>query len=627
MGKPKLITFDTEGDGFVDTATRFWCICLKDHDDGQRYSYGPDAIDAGIDHLERADVLIGHNIIAHDLPLFRRLCGREFKAKIVDTLVMSRIQRPNRQSPPDCPDKRSPHSLMAWGYRLGRHKVEHEDWTQFSEAMLHRCNEDVELNYLVYKELRKEGVGENWSECLKLSMRLFSLLERQEDHGWMADRAHMDRCVAQLDRWIHRIDAATAPHLPLLAEPEEAKKYGEYNWVHKPFKKDGSYAQVATNYWGDNVGVVGGPFSRVSFRRVSLDSNAETKAFLLAAGWEPLEWNTNNAGERTSAKLSKDDPFDGVQGSLGRLIAKRVKCRHRKGTIEGLIAVIRPDGTISPGHSGNAATGRLKHRVIVNIPSVDSGSFYGKQMRACFKARDGNVIVGADSKGNQVRQLAARMGDDEFKKVVLFGTKEEKNDLHSFNQDRAGLPTRTLAKNFFYGFIFGAQDAKIGKIMGKDRNAGKAIREEYFARVPKLKELIDRLTAEWQATAQKRWNDKWRKWEYSSGYITGLDGRPILVEQEHTILCYALQSDEAIQMARAYIMVHDEMDRRGFRLHRDWSMLIWYHDEFQGECAPEIAPVLGSVMCWAIEEAGRFYNIDCPHEGEYKIGNNWGETH
>lgn len=623
----KILTFDSEEDGFVNEATVVWCICIKDHDDGKLYSYGPDSIAAGLDHLDRADFIVGHNIIGHDLPIFRRLHGYEPKAKLVDTLIMSRTQRPLRQSPPNCPDKRAPHSLMAWGYRLGLYKIEHEDWSQFSPEMLKRCEGDTELNYLVYKELRKEGKGEHWESCLGLSMRLFDLLQRQEEHGWLADRPHMLSCIHQLDRWIERIDRATRSHLPLICEPEEAKKYGEYNWVHKPFKKDGSYAQVAINYWGANVNCVGGPHSRVSFRRVSLDSNTETKTFLLEAGWEPLEWNTNNAGERTSAKLSKDDPFDGVQGSLGRLIAKRVKCRHRKGTIEGLVEVIRPDGTISPGHSGNAATGRLKHRVIVNIPSVDSGSFYGKQMRACFIARPGNVIVGADSKGNQVRQLAARMGDDEFTNVVLFGTKEDKNDLHSFNQDRAGLPTRTLAKNFFYGFIFGAQDKKIGKIMGKDAAAGKVIREEYFARVPRLKELIDRLTAEWEATAQRSWNERWRKWEYSNGYIKGLDGRPILVEHQHTILCYALQSDEAIQMAKAYVLVHDEMARRGYVLHRDWSMLIWYHDEFQAECPEGLANTLGEVMCWAIKEAGLFYNIVCPHEGEFKIGNNWGDTH
>jgi hypothetical protein len=29
----------------------------------------------------------------------------------------------------------------------------------------------------------------------------------------------------------------------------------------------------------------------------------------------------------------------------------------------------------------------------------------------------------------------------------------------------------------------------------------------------------------------------------------------------------------------------------------------------------------------AITEAGKFLNLKCPLKGEYKIGNNWAETH
>lgn len=623
----KIATFDSEEDGFVNEATKVWCIVLKDHEDGKLYSYGPDAIDAGLDHLNKFDVLIGHNVIAHDFPIFRRLYNWERKSKVVDTLLMSRIQRPNRRAPPHCPDKRAPHSLGAWGYRVGLGKVVHEDWTQFSPEMLHRCEQDVEINYLVYNELLAEGKGERWSACLRTTMRLFDLLQRQEEHGWFVDRPWMDICIARLERWIARIDKALQSRLPLVVEVLETKKVGEYGWVKKPFLKSGLHSNSVTNHYGSDCAYVAGPFTRLEFRRVSLDSGAETKDMLLAAGWEPEEWNYNDDGEKTSPKLSQTDPFDGVQGSFGKLIAKRVQCRHRLGTLVGLRDNIRADGTISPGVGGIAATGRLRHSVIVNIPSVDSGAFYGKQMRACFIPRPGMVQVGADSKGNQMRQLAARMDDEEFTKVVLHGTKENGDDLHSYNQRMSGVPTRTKAKNFFYGFIFGAQDAKIGKVVGGTREQGKLLRETYLAKVPKLAALIERLTEEWRETAIKWYNDKWNKWEFRDGYITGLDGRPILVDSEHKILNYALQSDEAIQMAYAYILVHDWMQEAGYHVHRDWSMLIWMHDEFQTECLPEIADKLGRIMCDAIKEAGLYFKIKCPHDGDYKVGNNWAECH
>lgn len=627
----KLLVFDSENaGGFWDTATKIWCVCIYDMEEKQLYKYGPDQIEEALDHLNRGDVLIGHNIIGHDFPVIRRLHKRDFKhKKIVDTLLVSRQQRPNRSVPPHCPVKHAPHSVEAWGYRLGHRKVDHDDWENYSPEMLHRCGEDVLINVKIYEALIKEGKGEGWGACHRLNMRLFDYLKRQEEHGWFVDTAHMDRCCHQLRRWILRIDMAIVDKLPLLVEPQETKQYGEFKYIKKPFKKDGSYAKSVTDWFGDSLdSMVGGPFSRVAFRRVSLDSNLETKDFLIKSGWEPLEWNySKKTGEVTSPKLSKDDPFIGVQGSLGKLIVLRVKCKHRLSTIEGLKESVREDGTIRPGIGGVASTGRIRHSVIVNIPSVDSGSFYGKQMRSIFRARPGMVMVGADSAGNQIRQLAARMGDPEFTKVVLFGKKETGDDLHSFNQQRANLPTRTLAKNFFYGFIFGAQDAKIGKIMGKDKAAGAAIREEYYRRVPKLKELVDRLTEEWKATAVKWYNPKWNKWEYRDGYITGLDGRPILVDSEHKILNYALQSDEAIQLGWGYVYVHEEMERRGYVQGVDWHMLIWYHDEYQAECRPSIKETLGQIMCDAIRIAGEHYNIQCPHAGEYKIGNNWADTH
>lgn len=625
----KVLTFDSEANGLLDTVTHAWCIVVKDHETKERFSFGPDAIHAAFDLLSTADVLIGHGCIDYDFPMFRKCYGWEYKGRKVDTLIISRMQRPERKAPPNCPEKRAPHSVNAWGYRLGHKKVEHEDWSQFSPAMLHRCEEDCEIQYEIFNALLEEGKGEGWGPAIRMNMRLFDLLQRQEEHGWNVNVGYMDYCIHQLDRWIIRITDAVLPRLPILCEPQETKEAGNYKYVKKPFVKSGAYAKATIDYWGaDNCAVVAGPFSRIGFRKLDLNSSQETKDYLLSVGWEPVEWNVSKkTGERTSPKMSKDDPFNGIQGSLGKLIAKRVKCRHRKGTLEGLRVAVRPDGSIPTPVSGIASTGRMKHELVVNIPSVDSGAFYAKHMRACFTARPGMVMVGADSKGNQIRQLAGRMGDEEFTNAVLFGTKEEDNDHHSLNRKRSGVKTRTEAKNFFYGLIFGAQKAKIGKIIGGTPAQGQALIDKYMEEMPLLKALIERLTAEWFSTAKKYYNEKWGKWEARDGYIKGVDGRPILVDSEHKILNYALQSDEAIQLAYAYILVHDRMEQRGYNLHKDWAMLIWYHDEFQTECRPEIAQELGSIMCEAIKDAGLHFKMRCPHDGSFCIGNNWAETH
>ncbi|MGJ8839522.1 hypothetical protein AB9H28_24425, partial [Salmonella enterica subsp. enterica serovar Kentucky] len=89
--------------------------------------------------------------------------------------------------------KAGPHSIEAWGYRLGRGKPEHEDWSQFSPEMLHRCSEDVEIQYLTMLELHKEGKANNWTDAYNLTFKLFEILQLQEEYGWLADRTYMER--------------------------------------------------------------------------------------------------------------------------------------------------------------------------------------------------------------------------------------------------------------------------------------------------------------------------------------------------------------------------------------------------------------------------------------------------
>ena len=599
------------------------CAVVKDHDTGEKREFTPDNIEELCSYLDTFDVLIGHNCIDFDFPVLRKLFGWEYKGRKICTLIMSRAQRPARTKPKGCTG--GPHSVEAWGLRLGLGKVVHEDWGEFSEHMLHRCSQDVDIQVKIYYALLEEGEGEGWEQAHALNMKLFHYLQRQEEYGWYIDKPHMDRCLHFLNRWIDRIDRAVAPHLPMLSIPKETKKEGKYGWVKKPFKKDGTLtAQASKCFTQDDVV---GPFSRVSFRPVDLDKAVEVKAFLLAQGWEPDEWNKNNAGEQTSPKLSKDDSFRGIQGSLGKLIAKRVQCKQRRGVIEGLRELLRSDNRIGARVAGMASTGRIRHSGIVNIPSPDSGAFFSTWMRSIFSSEEGKVLVGCDSKGNQIRQLAARMGEEEFTNAVLYGTREDGTDLHSVNQKRSGVSTRTAAKNFFYGFLFGAGDTKIGKIIGSDARGGRRLREEYLNNLPGLRRLIDTETERWRSTAQKWFNPKWNKLEYRNGYIKGLDGRPILVESEHTILVYRLQSDEAIQMAAAYTIFNIWMEWRGYQYGLDYGCVIWYHDEYQVECREEIKAEVAALMEESIAWAGRHYKIACPHEGEAKIGKNWSETH
>ena len=620
----KIATFDIETDGLYPKLTTVWCAAVKDHSTGDVITFDPSNIARLCSFLATYDVLIGHNCIDFDFPTLRKIFGWEYEGKKVDTLIMSRFQNPKRTLPPGYTG-RAPHSVEAWGMRVGNYKIEHEDWTQYSPEMLERCKQDVEVQYQIYNALRNEAKGQNWSNAHKMNMKLFHYLQLQEEYGWTVDIEHLDKSMHTLNRWMERIERAVQPHLPYIVEKLEN---GD-NYVKKPFKKDGSYSAVVQRYFdGPDMHYVSGPFSRVRPRPISISSAMELKDFLLEQGWKPEQWNTDSKGNRTTPKLSKDDPFHGIEGAVGKLITKRVLCRQRLSILEGWKNALRPDGKLSPRVNGVATTGRLRHALIVNIPSPDSGAFFAKQMRQCFIAKPGWVMVGCDSKGNQMRQLAARMQDEDFTYAVLHGTKEEGTDLHTLNMNRAGLDNRTHAKNFFYGgILFGAGNPKIARMLSCSVDHAKELKEDYFKEMPKLKEVIEDLSEDWRKSAEFVYNNRFHKMEYKNGYIEGIDGRPILVEFEKDLLCYALQSDEAIQMAVAYVILHKWAEKRGWILGKDWGMLIWYHDEFQMESKPELAEELGKLAAKSIKYAGEYLNIQCPHDGDYAIGKSWYETH
>ena len=619
---------DLEANGFLENATRVHCGVFKEMN-GEVVKFRPHQVEEMLKYLDTVDVLIMHNGIGYDWPLLKKLYDYDYKGKKVDTLIMSRLLNPKRQVPFMCPNKKAgPHSIEAWGWRVGRGKPEHNDWEVFSEQMLHRCYEDVEILALVYSELMKEAGQHNWRDAFLLSFELFENLHKQETYGWLVDRPHMDRCLHQLSRWIGMIDRVVTPHLPRILEIDETKEAGEYKWVKKPFLKSGEYNQhvlkwmEGTSYCPEDR-VVAGPFSRVTFRLVNLDSGDETKQFLLEQGWEPLEWNENDEGERTSPKLSKLDPFEGLDSKIGKLVAKRVQCRQRRSIIQGLTLLIRPDGRISSVVNTLAATGRATHRNIVNIPKA--GSFYGKSMRRIFTSRDGYTLVGTDSDSCQLRMLGGRMGSKEYINAIMTGDKSKGTDLHSLTKKIGGLESRDIAKNVMYCLLFGGGDVKLGKTALQPGN-GTELRQKLYQGFDGLGALMEKLTAEWRASAKQRYNEKFKRMEYFNGYITALDGRPIMVASEHQLLVYLLQSDEAIMMTKAYCLLWERLSAK-YEFGKDFGVVAWVHDEYTVECRVEIAEDVARISEQCIVDAGLYYNIVCPHVGGAAIGRTWYDIH
>jgi DNA polymerase I-like protein with 3'-5' exonuclease and polymerase domains len=51
------------------------------------------------------------------------------------------------------------------------------------------------------------------------------------------------------------------------------------------------------------------------------------------------------------------------------------------------------------------------------------------------------------------------------------------------------------------------------------------------------------------------------------------------------------------------------------------------HDEIQTEVKDLDSPAFGKLAVSAIQKAGETFNLNCPLDGDYKIGETWNETH
>jgi DNA polymerase I-like protein with 3'-5' exonuclease and polymerase domains len=282
-----------------------------------------------------------------------------------------------------------------------------------------------------------------------------------------------------------------------------------------------------------------------------------------------------------------------------KIILRYLLCQKRASQVDSWIKAVGEDKRIHGRvrHIG-AVTGRMAHSNpnMAQVPAVRAE--YGKQCRELFTVPSGRVLVGADASGLELRMLAHYMNDDNYTKEILTG------DIHTANQKAAGLETRDQAKTFIYAFLYGAGDAKIGSVVGATSNAGRKLKETFLKNTPALAELRQKVAT-----------------DAASGFVTGLDGRRIRVRSQHAALNTLLQGAGAVVMKQAIVILYDLL------AHVDFKLVAQVHDEWQIECRPEDADFIGKSCVNAMIFAGELLQLNCPLDGEYRVGTSWCDTH
>jgi len=93
--------------------------------------------------------------------------------------------------------------------------------------------------------------------------------------------------------------------------------------------------------------------------------------------------------------------------------------------------------------------------------------------------------------------------------------------------------------------------------------------------------------------------------------------------QIHKALNTKLQSLGAILMSKATEFLFESANAEGLR----WELICFYHDEWSMLAHPDDAKRVGEISVQAIKDAGEFFNLNVPMDGEDHYGCNWAETH
>jgi DNA polymerase-1 len=296
-------------------------------------------------------------------------------------------------------------------------------------------------------------------------------------------------------------------------------------------------------------------------------------------------------------------------------LIKRCKVLKSRSTlIQSYLDACGDDGRVhGQVVSIGAGTHRMAHRN-PNSGNIPSKGIYGEVCRQMFTVCPGRKLVGCDAANIQFRILAHYLKNDELIDQIvnkdmhyyfsqMYGLNPKDREYDSSDHDL--VSGRKKGKTCTFAIIMGAGVGKIGQILGSAEKGREAF--------DNLKKNI------------KGWTKFHKEIEYRAGlgYFIGLDGRKVPLKSAHFGMSSYLQAGEAIIMKRAMVESFKEIKKKGL----DAFQVAVVHDEMQYDCAEDCAEEVGNILRRHIIEAGEYYKLCCPLDGEYVIGNNWLETH
>ena len=532
-------------------ATKIHCIVAKHYYSNQERCWIGDECQDFANWSKGISEFVMHNGISFDAPVLNRLTGSNIKLnQIRDTLIESQLYNPIRDGG---------HSLESWGERLNYNKGNFTEFSEYSDNMLEYCKRDVELTRRLSVKLQEEGKNFS-SQAYEIERKVRSIVDKQQQNGFALN-----------------IKEAMLLQAELLDEQYNLERQADETFPPKEI-------QLKT---------------KVKYVPFNIASRKQIAERLIEKGWKPDKHTDKGniiVSEEVLSKI-KDIPE-------AEMFSRYFLLQKRTGLLKSWIQECQEDERVrGKVLTLRTVTGRMAHHGpnMAQVPAIYSP--YGKECRSLWTVSntDTHSLVGTDASGLEIRCLAHYMDNAKFTDIVLSG------DVHTANQQAAGLKTRDQAKTFIYAFLYGAGAAKIGKIVGGDADVGQRLISKFLSNMSALKVLRENI--------QERIKDH--------NTIRGLDGRMLYIRSPHAALNTLIQGAGAI-ICKQWLI---QKDKRINQLGIDAKLVASVHDEYQFEVLKSDVKRFTKITKESMWDTQRIFNFKCDLDCDYKIGKTWAETH
>ncbi len=283
--------------------------------------------------------------------------------------------------------------------------------------------------------------------------------------------------------------------------------------------------------------------------------------------------------------------------------------------LDALPGLLGPDGRLHTTFNQTAATtGRLSSNN-PNLQNIPIRTPLGREIRACFVAEPGNLLVSADYSQVELRLLAHIAGEEALKEIFRRG-----EDVHTATACRVFRVTpdeidpgmRSKSKMINYGIVYGLSAWGMADRLDIPQEEAEEFIQRYMAGFPAVARFIEETIA--QGTEH--------------GYVSTLFGRRRQVPElrarrwelrrqgERFAVNMVIQGTAADIMKMAMVRCAGALADAGLQT----RLILQIHDELLFEGPAGEAEQVKDIAC---REMGEAFEMDPPLAVEAGIGSDW----